>query len=244
MPAITDAKTIAAFDAAVKERDKVPAELAARLAVGADPITEAQRRMLRYEGSLSGKNPMGQNFGIPGAMEVVGGLGIPFAKYLGEDYEQVKPLQGLMHKYASEMNPKLARYVSDAAEIKSELYPIRSGANTTITEAIRNDAAQFPVYGDTPEVVMDKSRRRSHAANALQELRGKPRPFPNMPGLEEYTADAAATSRKTPSAGATSQGRRRVPVKTAAEARTLGPDVATFLIPTGEELPNPNFKPR
>jgi len=184
MPAITDPKTIAAFDAAVSKDAQAEASARTRAKIGREPLTEAQTRARAYEASV-GKNPLMQQMGSVGLIEDVANLGLPLGKYLGESYENLKPF-GALHAVATKMNPQLTQYINDINEYKAETYPIRSGAAVTNTEALRNDLAAAPRFGDSFEVVQADSRRRSQAINAIAEIDGKPKPFPDLGGLELY----------------------------------------------------------
>ena len=184
MAEITDPTVIAAFKDAVEKADKYEATLKGRVKIGQLPLAEAQMRARAYEKSV-GKNPLMQQMGAVGLIEDVANLGLPFGNILGETYGDFKPF-GALHAAATKLNPELTQYLNDISQYKAETYPIRSGAAVTNPEALRNDLAAAPRFGDSFALVNQKSRRRSQAINAISEIDGKPKPFPDLGGLENY----------------------------------------------------------
>lgn len=187
MAVVNDPKIIAAFDAAAEKADKYEASIAARAKIGQLPLAEAQTRARAYEKSVGG-NPLMQQMGAVGLIEDIANLGLPFGNILGETYGDFKPF-GALHAAATRVNPKLTQYLNDISEFKAETYPIRSGAAVTNPEALRNDLAAAPRFGDSFALINQKSRRRSQAVNAISEIDGKPKPFPDLGGLENYQKD-------------------------------------------------------
>ncbi len=107
------------------------------------------------------------------------------------------------------------QYESANRAFESAMLPILSGAAVTESEARRMIRATLPQFGDTPETLRDKARRREQMLNGASRAIGAGVPFPaaaaNRGVVPQQTRQAPAQPRQRAPQTQNNQQRRPAP---------------------------------